>query len=90
MQDNIAATAGPLAESGNAQPMSNDNQKAGQPIARTAKTAVEDPIALALQRLHNEVLTEDIPDSFMDLLDAIDAKAGTDARSDTPESDDRA
>ncbi len=52
--------------------MANDNQKAGQ--IGTA-SPVADPIGLALQRLHDEVTREALPDSFLNLLDALDASA---------------
>lgn len=44
----------------------NDNRKTGSPET--------DPIALALQRLHQSVATEPLPASFLDLLDKIDGK----------------
>lgn len=33
-----------------------------------------DPIAIALKRLHDEVLAEEIPEEFLDLLAKIDRK----------------
>lgn len=33
-----------------------------------------DPIAIALKRLHDKVLAEDIPNEFLDLLAKIDRK----------------
>lgn len=50
--------------------MANDNQKAGQ---LSTAAPIADPIGLALQRLHDEVTKEDLPQSFLHLLDALDA-----------------
>ena len=54
----------------NGRAMANDNQKAGQDCTASAPA---DPIALALQRLHDEVTKEELPDSFLRVLDALDA-----------------
>lgn len=50
--------------------MANDNEKAGQDCAASPPA---DPIALALQRLHDEVTKEALPPSFLHLLDALDS-----------------
>lgn len=61
--------------------MANDNQKAGR--LATASPAA-DPIGLALQRLHDEVAKEALPDSFLNLLDALDAGAVSNAAAQPP------
>ncbi len=61
--------------------MANDNQKVGQ--IGTA-SPVADPIGLALQRLHDEVAKEALPDSFLSLLDALDAGTGSNSTTQPP------
>jgi hypothetical protein len=69
------------------QVLSNDNAgkiAVAAPAVQNHEQAIaDDPVTIALQRLHHQVVSEQLPDRFFDLLDQIDAKAasGIDARS---------
>lgn len=61
--------------------MANDNEKAGQDCTASVPA---DPIALALQRLHDEVTKEALPPSFLHLLDALDSGVSSAGARQTP------
>lgn len=46
----------------------------GRNMARRGTAVAVDPIASALRRLHDDVVSEPIPDDFMSLLASIDKK----------------
>lgn len=59
--------------------VSNDNQrnKGAQVPVKQAMQNNSDPIAMALKRLHDDVVSEPVPDDFMKLLSEIDRKIGS-------------
>lgn len=60
--------------------VSNDNQRnrGAQAPKKQAMQSNSDPIAMALRRLHDDVVSEPVPDDFMKLLSEIDRKIGSD------------
>jgi Anti-sigma factor NepR len=58
------------------QSMTDDTSKVN-PVASarmTSKSPGGDPISLALKRIHDNVVEEPMPDSFLDLVAQIEAK----------------
>ena len=52
-------------------------EKSAKPLRNQAmNTSKSDPIAAALRQLHDDVVSEPLPDDFMRLLSEIDQKIG--------------